>query len=127
EVDLDGAFVTPGIIEGHAHMLMLGEALDKVQLRDCNTVAEVQERLRAAREANPDAPRVLGVSWRFDIFEEGQQPTAALLDEAVPDVPVILDANDLHSVWANTAALEAMGITRETPDPVGGEIVRDEN
>ena len=127
EVDLEGAFVTPGIIEGHAHMLMLGEALDKVQLRDCNTVAEVQKRLRAARDANPDAPRVLGVSWRFDIFEQGQQPTAAMLDEAVADVPVILDANDLHSVWANTAALEAMGITRDTPDPVGGEIVRDEN
>jgi predicted amidohydrolase YtcJ len=106
---------------------MLGESLSKVQLRDAKTVAEVQERLAAARAANPEAPRVLGTSWLFDIFEEGERPTAAMLDAAVPDVPVILDANDLHSVWANTAALEAMGITRETPDPVGGEIVRDEN
>lgn len=125
EIDLEGAFVMPGTMEGHAHMLMLGEALDKVQLRDCETIAEVQDRLRAARAENPSAPRVLGVSWRFDMFAEGQQPTAAMLDEAVADVPVILDANDLHSVWANTAALEAMGITRDTPDPVGGEIVRD--
>ncbi|QAB18943.1 amidohydrolase [Leucobacter muris] len=127
EVDLAGALVTPGVIEGHSHMLMLGESLSKVQLRDAKTVAEVQERLAAARAANPEAPRVLGTSWLFDIFEEGERPTAAMLDAAVPDVPVILDANDLHSVWANTAALEAMGITRETPDPVGGEIVRDEN
>ncbi|WP_024356199.1 amidohydrolase [Leucobacter chironomi] len=127
EVDLGGALVTPGVIEGHSHMLMLGESLTKVQLRDAKTVAEVQERLTAARAASPDAPRVLGTSWLFDIFEEGERPTAAVLDAAVPDVPVILDANDLHSVWANTAALEAMGITRETPDPVGGEIVRDEN
>lgn len=125
EVDLGGALVTPGIIEGHAHMLMLGEALGKVQLRDANTVAEVQDRLRAARAAAPEAERVLGVSWRFDIFAEGERPTRQLLDEAVPDVPVILDANDLHSIWANTAALEAIGITDETPDPVGGEIVRD--
>lgn len=127
EVDLGGALVTPGVIEGHSHMLMLGEALSKVQLRDAKTVAEVQERLAAARAANPEATRILGVSWLFDIFEEGERPTAAMLDAAVPDVPVILDANDLHSAWVNSAALEAMGITRDTPDPVGGEIVRDEH
>ncbi|MBL3688161.1 amidohydrolase [Leucobacter zeae] len=127
EVDLGGALVTPGIIEGHAHLTMLGEALAKVQLRDAKTVAEVQDRLRAARAAQPDGQHVLGVSWMFDIFAEGERPTAAMLDAAVSDVPVILDANDLHSVWANTAALEAMGITRDTPDPVGGEIVRDAN
>ena len=127
EIDLGGALVTPGVTEGHSHMLMLGEALSKVQLRDAKTVAEVQERLAARRAEQPDAPRVLGVSWLFDIFEPGERPTAAMLDAAVADVPVILDANDLHSAWVNTAALEAMGITRETPDPVGGEIVRDEN
>lgn len=127
EVDLGGAFVSPGIIEGHAHMLMLGESLDKVQLRDCKTVQEVQDRLTAARSASPSAPLVLGTSWRFDIFGEGERPTAALLDAAIADVPVFLDANDLHSVWVNSAALQAMGITRETADPIGGEIVRDEN
>lgn len=127
EVDLGGALVTPGVGEGHAHMLMLGESLMKVQLRDAGTVAEVQSRLRAAREADPDASRILGTSWLFDIFAEGERPTREMLDAAVPDVPVLLDANDLHSVWANTAALEAMGITRDTPDPVGGEIVRDEH
>ncbi|CAG7606377.1 amidohydrolase [Leucobacter soli] len=127
EVDLGGALVTPGVNEGHAHMMMLGEALTKVQLRDASTVAEVQDRLRAARAAHPDAPRILGVSWRFDLFADGERPTAAMLDEAVPDVPVILDANDLHSIWVNSAALEAIGIDRDTPDPVGGEIVRDEH
>ncbi len=125
EIDLAGSFVTPGITEGHAHMLMLGEALGKVQLRDADSVAEVQRRLAAAREADPEAIKLTGVSWRFDIFAEGERPTAAMLDAVVADVPVVLDANDLHSVWVNTAALGAMGITRETPDPVGGEIVRD--
>ncbi|WP_129660226.1 amidohydrolase [Rothia halotolerans] len=127
EVDLDGAFVAPGLVESHTHLMMLGESLDKVQLRDCESVAEVQDRLRAARRDQPHAERILGVSWRFEIFPDGQRPTAAMLDEAVPDVPVILDSNDLHSVWANTAALEAMGITRDTPDPVGGRILRDDD
>ncbi|MFV0434472.1 MAG: amidohydrolase [Leucobacter sp.] len=123
--DLRGAFVMPGFIEGHVHMAMLGEALDKVQLRDCNTVEEVRQRLFDARSADPGAERLLGVSWRFDIFADGERPSAAMLDDLFPDVPVILDANDLHSAWANTAGLRAMGITRDTPDPVGGEIVRD--
>lgn len=125
EVDLDGALVTPGVIEGHAHMLMLGEALSKVQLRDAGTLEEVQRRLAERRAADPTAQVLTGTSWMFDLFAEGEQPTADVIDAAVSDVPVLLDANDLHSVWVNTAALEAMGITRETPDPVGGEIVRD--
>lgn len=125
EVDLGGAFVSPGVFEGHAHMLMLGESLDKVQLRDCNTVSEVQAKLTAARAADPDAPRLLGTSWRFDIFEDGDRPTAEMLDAVVADVPVVLDANDLHSVWMNTAAMAAIEIDEDTPNPVGGEIVRD--
>lgn len=124
-VDLGGAFAMPGFAEGHAHLTMLGGALGKVPLRDCETLREVQDRLAAARAANPDARRILGVGWRFDVFEEGERPTAAQIDAVVADVPVILDANDLHTVWANTAALEAMGIDRDTPDPIGGEIERD--
>lgn len=126
-VDLGGALVTPGVIEGHSHMLMLGESLSKVQLRDATTIEEVQRRLAAARAEQPDAAHITGTSWLFDIFPEGERPTAAVIDAVIPDVPVFLDANDLHSVWVNSAALDAMGITRETPNPVGGEIVRDED
>ncbi|MGH3951990.1 MAG: amidohydrolase, partial [Pseudonocardiaceae bacterium] len=52
------------------------------------------------------------------------RPTKDMLDEIVPDRPVYLDANDYHSVWLNSAALAELGITRDTPDPVGGRIVR---
>lgn len=126
EVDLGGSFVTPGIIEAHAHLGMLGEAVDKVQLRDCRSLAEIQERLVERRAAQPDAPLVLGVSWMFDALD-APRPTAAMIDAVVSDVPVLLDANDLHSVWVNSAALTAMGITDDTPNPIGGEIVRDEH
>ncbi len=125
-VDLGDGFVTPGFVEGHTHMLMFGQALEKVQLRDCDTLEEIQQRLRAAREAQPDAKHILGISWRFEALD-GADPTAAMLDAVIDDVPVLLDANDLHSVWVNTAALEALGITDDTPDPVGGEIRRDAN
>lgn len=126
EVDLGGRFVSPGIIDSHTHLTMFGESLGKVQLRDCKSLDEIRQRLVAAREAAPEAPRVLGVGWLFDAVGD-QHPTAALLDAVLPDVPVYLDANDLHSVWVNSAALAELGIDRDTADPVGGEIARDEN
>ncbi|MFT4229923.1 MAG: amidohydrolase [Microbacterium sp.] len=126
ETALGGRFVLPGIIDSHSHLAMFGEALGKVQLRDCASLAEIQERLRAARAADPEAKRLLGVSWLFDAVGD-EHPTREMIDEAVADIPVYLDANDLHSAWVNSAALAELGITRDTPDPIGGEIARDAN
>ena len=60
-VDLGGAFAMPGVIEAHAHLAMFGHAQGKVQLRDCTSVEQIQQRLREAREANPDAEIIEGV------------------------------------------------------------------
>ncbi|GAT74084.1 amidohydrolase [Microbacterium sp. HM58-2] len=126
-VDLGGAFSMPGIIEAHTHLMMFGHAQGKVQLRDCSSLEEIQTRLADVRRENPRATRIEGVSWRFDALPDGvTRPTAAMIDAVVEDIPVFLDANDLHSTWVNTAALRALGIDRTTPDPIGGEIVRDE-
>lgn len=123
-IDLEGSLVAPGFVEGHTHMMMLGQTLDKVQLRDCTSLEQIQERLARRRREQPEAPCVLGSGWMFDAVP-GDRPTAAMIDEAVSEVPVLLDSNDVHSAWVNTAALQAMGITEATPDPHGGEIVRD--
>ena len=125
EEDLHGAFVLPGFWESHVHMTMLGQALDKVSLRECATLDEIQQRIAEARAADPQATQILGASWYPHAFAPGQQPTAAILDAVVADIPVILDANSLHAAWVNTAGLAALGITRDTPDPLGGQIVRD--
>lgn len=123
-VDLGGAFVLPGVIDAHTHLLMTGQALGKVQLRDAVSLADLQERLRQAVRDTPDAPRVLGSGWLYSALD-GAEPTRQLLDAAVPDRPVYLDANDLHSVWVNSAALAELGIGDSTPDPLGGRIGRD--
>ena len=123
-VDLGGAFVLPGIIDAHTHLLMTGQALGKVQLRDAASLTDLQERLRQAVHDTPDTPRVLGSGWLYSALE-GNEPTRQLLDAAVPDRPVYLDANDLHSVWVNSAALAELGIDNSTPDPIGGRIGRD--
>lgn len=123
-VDLEGRFVLPGFVDAHTHLLMLGQSLQKVQLRSAKTVEEIQAALRTARAEDPDALQILGTSWLYSALD-GQEPTRQMLDAAVPDLPVYLDANDLHSVWVNSAALAELGVTADTADPLGGSIARD--
>jgi predicted amidohydrolase YtcJ len=122
-IDLGGRLVLPGFIDAHTHLMMLGEALGKVALTDARSLSGIQERLRAARASTPGGQRILGRGWLFDSLPGA--PTAAMIDQAVSDVPVYLDANDYHSCWVNRAALKELGITRDTPDPLGGRIGRD--
>lgn len=123
-IDLAGGVAMPGFVDGHAHLLMTGAALLKAQLRTAESLDEIRRRLVEWRSANPDAPRVLGISWQFGALPNAT-PHKDMLDDLFPDVPVYLDANDLHSTWVNSAALRELGITDDTPDPIGGEIVRD--
>ncbi len=120
-VDLGGRVVLPGFTDAHTHLLMMGEALGQVGLTDARTLPEIQDRLRRARASADGVLR--GRGWLFDSVPGGA-PTAAMIDAAVADIPVYLDANDYHSCWVNTAALVELGITRDTPDPLGGRIGR---
>ncbi|WP_091234716.1 amidohydrolase [Microbacterium sp. 3J1] len=123
-VDLGGRLVLPGFTDAHTHLLMTGAALGQVPLTAATSLEQIQEALRSARAADPDASVLRGRGWLFDSVPGGA-PTAAMIDAVVPDVPVYLDANDYHSCWVNAAALAELGITRDTPDPLGGRIVRD--
>ncbi|NLP83096.1 amidohydrolase [Microbacterium sp. CFH 90308] len=122
-VDLQGRLVLPGFTDAHTHLLGMGTALGQLHLTDARSLDEIQARLRDARADAPDVPALWGRGWLFDSVPDGR-PTAEMLDAAVSDVPVFLDANDYHSCWVNSAALAELGITRDTPDPLGGSIGR---
>lgn len=124
EVNLAGGFVLPGFVDAHTHLLMMGQAAQKVALRDAPDLSQIQRRLREAAAENPQAARLLGTGWLYSALG-GTAPNRQMLDEAVADRPVYLDANDLHSVWVNSAALAELGIDDSTPDPIGGRIGRD--
>lgn len=124
-VDLGGRLVLPGFTDAHTHLLHAGSALGMVGLTDAQDLAEIQRRVAEARKRAPDAERVWGRGWLFDAVDG--RPTAQMLDEVVPDVPVYLDANDLHSCWVNSVALAEMGLSQDTPDPLGGSLGRDAN
>lgn len=122
-IDLAGAVVAPGFVDSHVHLVWTGESLAKVALTDAPDLAEIQRRLRDARAQLDDgASTLLGKGWLFDAIDG--EPTAAMIDEAVSDIPVFLDSNDMHSVWANTAALRAMGVDASTVDPSSGRLSR---
>ncbi len=122
--DIAGGVVLPGFVDAHAHVTMTGDALLKAQLRDAPDVAEIRRRLTVWAAANPHAPRILGIGWIYSAIDGGR-PTRQMLDEIGDGRPIYAEAADLHSCWLNTAALHELGVTDDTPDPIGGRIVRD--
>lgn len=125
-VDLGGACVIPGIVDGHSHVHGLGQSLSQVDLFDAPDLSEMQRRLAAAAAADPEAPHIQGHGWLLPQFG-GAAPHRNMIDSVVADPPVYLSSNDSHSALVNSAALQEMGIDESTPDPEGGTIVRDQN
>ena len=119
-VDLEGRFVAPGFNDAHVHFLVV----ESVDLAQDQTVAAIQRRIRDYAAAHPDRPWVVGRGWFYGAFPGGM-PHRRLLDEAVPDRPAFMTGYDGHTGWANSRALAAAGITRDTPDPPGGVIDKD--
>lgn len=123
-IDARGGSVLPGFNDAHLHLLGGGLALDQVNLDGATTIEAVEETIRAWAEANPADGWIRGRGWLYAPFDNGL-PTRQLLDRLVPDRPAYLVSYDGHTGWANSAALEAAGITRRTPNPANGTIVRD--
>lgn len=126
-VDLDGRTVVPGLIDSHLHQIMLAMNLPAVDLLPARTIADVQARIADRAAVTPPGEWVVASSgWHEGILEEGRMPTRFELDVAAPEHPVLVPRGG-HVVTANSAALNAAGITDDTPDPPGGVIVRDES
>ena len=123
-IDAQGAAVLPGFNDYHVHFITGGLELDRIDLSDATTLDDVQERLLAWAEANPDAPWVLGRGWFSHSFP-GNQPTRQQLDAVIKRRPAQILSHDGRTSWVNTRALQLAGITRKTADPPHGVIVKD--
>lgn len=124
-IDAKGGVIVPGFHDSHIHMQGGGLSLVRAQLATATTLEATQQVVRDYVKAHPDRPWVLGRGWAYGIVPVGQMPTAAMLDAAADDRPVFIRAYDGHTGWANSKALQAAGITKDTKDPPDGEIVRD--
>jgi predicted amidohydrolase YtcJ len=123
-IDAGGALVTPGFIDSHVHFVDGGFRLASVQLRDARTRAEFIARIKAFAETLPAGTWITGGDWDHTHWG-GELPTRAWIDSVTPRNPVWVSRLDGHMALANTLAMTAGKVTRETPDVDGGTIVRD--
>ena len=123
-VDAHGGTVAPGFNDSHVHFISGGMTLGHVDLAGLTTLALVQDKIRAFAATHADAPWVEGRGWLYSPFPGGT-PTREQLDAAVPDRPAVMTCYDGHSVWVNSKALALAGITKDTPSPANGLVVKD--
>lgn len=124
-LDARGGLVMPGFADGHTHFIDGGFQLANVNLRDAATPQEFVRRLAAfARQLRP-GEWITGGDWDHELWPGAPLPRRAWIDSVTPENPVFVNRLDGHMALANTAALRAAGVTRETAAPPGGEIVRD--
>lgn len=120
-IDLKGKTLVPGFNDNHTHMVMAASYYSELNLwkKSCSEIAEL-----VAKEAANSEPGGLisGNSWDYT---DCRAPHRAMLDAAAPKNPVYLVQYSGHAAWVNGPMLKALNITKNTPDPPGGQIVRD--
>jgi hypothetical protein len=124
-IDAGGRLVLPGFTDCHIHFMDGSLGLTHVDLNGAATIAEIQKRVKAYADSHPDEPWITGMGWTYPTFGSSALPDKKILDDIIPNRPVFLVAFDGHSAWANSKALAMAGITKQTPDPANGVIVRD--
>lgn len=124
-IDAAGQLVLPGFVDCHIHFLDGSISLGRVNLEGAKDVPDIQQRLREYAAKHPGTDWLLGRGWDYAMFGAETLPNKKYLDELFPDRPVFLEGYDGHTYWANSKALEIAGVTRDTPDPPNGVVVRD--
>lgn len=126
--DLDGGTVVPGFIETHEHMVQFGSSTLFVDITPfaCPSLKEALAKLKKYGQVDKDG---WIYAWAVDqtLYTEKRGPTRQELDELFPDVPVFIFHMSGHGGYVNSKALEKAGITKDSPNPQGGEFEKDKN
>lgn len=124
-IELGGRMALPGFEDAHVHFCGYGMALQRVDLTDVRSLDDSLALVRVAAARTREGAWLLGRGWNHNAWPRPVQPTCHELDLAAEHVPVALSSKDGHSLWVNSAALGVAGIGASTPDPPGGQILRD--
>ena len=130
-IDLAGAFAMPGFIEGHGHFSGLGKSLIELNFLKVKSWDEVINMVAEAAKTAEPGEWITGRGWHQEKWVTSPEPSILgypfhyQLSEVSPDNPVMLRHASGHSLFANAKAMELAGVNVETPNPIGGEIVRD--
>jgi predicted amidohydrolase YtcJ len=125
EIDLEGRAAVPGFIDAHVHFIQGGFHLLEVDLRNTRNEAEFVERIGQRAKTLKPGRWMEGGNWDEEAWPHAELPTRWMIDNVTASNPVFLRRYDGHAALANTLALKVAGVTKDTPDLVGGVIVRD--
>lgn len=125
-VDLGGNTVIPGLIEGHMHINGLGESLLQIDAF-WKPKEDILAAVKEAADAAQPGEWIRGRGWMNTVWEDSDYPTKEELDAVAPNNPVYLTRADGHMCWVNSMAFELAGITKDTPNPQGGEYLKTED
>jgi predicted amidohydrolase YtcJ len=124
-VDLGGRLAMPGFIDDHAHFLAGSFQLLEVDLKNTHDEAAFTRMIAEKAKTLRKGRWILGGNWDEEGWPDAKLPTRWMIDGVTPDNPVYISRYDGHAGLANSAALKLAGVTKDTPDPPGGVIVRD--
>lgn len=124
-IDLAGAAAYPGFVDAHGHLMGIGFRELTLNLEGAASIADMTAKVKAWSLAHPGPEVLSGRGWIETHYPEKRFPTRADLDAVVSDRPVVLTRADGHALVANSKMLALAGVTRDTPDPAGGQILRD--
>jgi predicted amidohydrolase YtcJ len=122
-IDAGGRLVLPGFNDAHVHFGPLDP--DFIELRYTTDPSVITEKVKAQVARSKPGEVIRGGHWEHEMFIDKKWPAKELIDKVSPDNPVLLERADGHSVLVNSYILRKSGITKNTPDPFGGEIQKD--
>jgi predicted amidohydrolase YtcJ len=123
-IDVEGRMVLPGFQDSHIHPITASLKSYMCNLYGLKTVAAYLEKVKGCVAEHGASGWIHGTGWSHELFPDDAKPTARMLDEIAPDVPLTLNSYDGHSLWVNSKAMEVAGVSAETPDPPSGGILR---
>lgn len=122
-VDLQGKMLMPSFFEGHAHYTMATSTVVGINLAGMDTEEAYVAAMKKYVEAHPGLTVLRGQGYLEAVFP-GVGPRKEALDEVSTEIPIVVQAETLHSLWCNSKAIEVAGITEATPNPENGRIER---
>lgn len=122
-IDAQGATLMPGFVESHVHLFSGAYGQTLLQLADVSGFQAMTMAVQTFAAANPDAGLLFAQGADYEILGPGQRLDRHALDQMCPDRPLAVMAYDFHTLFANTAALKAVGLLQGRALPVGNEVV----
>lgn len=128
-VDLHGCCLMPAFLDPHSHLVLAAQFFAMADLSGCETFAQIRQVLSSfiVQRGLTQADAVMGVGYDHNFLKEKAHPDRTLLDQVSKGIPIYISHASGHMGVANTAALNAAGLTRDTPDPQDGKYGRDKD